>query len=137
MQARQRPQEQRRGAPKAHPDADLAGRECGVTEGGKLWRQLAARSAPAPHGCSRVSLLCALRLALYIDDQDADLLAAELRKRVDERADAEGKPMAEIVREALEQHLAQPLDSVQDLFDDTFGSVVDAWAPPRDEWDRR
>ncbi len=44
--------------------------------------------------------------------------------------------MAEVVREALERHLAQPLDSVQDLLDDTFGSVADAWAPPRDEWDR-
>ena len=63
-------------------------------------------------------------------------LPAELRKRVDERADAEGKPMAEVVREALEHHLAQPLDSVLDVLDDTFGSVVDAWAPPRDEWDR-
>ena len=44
--------------------------------------------------------------------------------------------MAEVVREALEHHLAQPLDSVQGLLDDTFGSVVDAWAPPRYEWDR-
>jgi hypothetical protein len=39
-------------------------------------------------------------------------------------------------REALEHHLAQPLDSVDDVLDDNFGSVVDAWAPPRDEWDR-
>jgi predicted DNA-binding protein len=63
-------------------------------------------------------------------------LPAELRKRVDERADAEGKPMAEVVREALEHHLAQPPDTVLDVLDDTFGSVLDAWAPPRDERDR-
>jgi hypothetical protein len=44
--------------------------------------------------------------------------------------------MAEIVREALEHHLAQPPDNVVDVLDDTFGSVVDAWAPSRDEWDR-
>jgi hypothetical protein len=37
--------------------------------------------------------------------------------------------MAEIVREALEHHLAQPRGDVQDLLDETFGSVTDAWAP--------
>jgi metal-responsive CopG/Arc/MetJ family transcriptional regulator len=62
-------------------------------------------------------------------------LPEDLRRRVDQRADVEGKSMAEVVREALENHLAQPRD-VQDLLDETFGSVVDAWAPPREEWDR-
>ncbi len=64
-------------------------------------------------------------------------LPAELRRRVDERADVEGKSMAEVVREALERHLAERDADSQVVLDETYGSVVDAWVPPRDEWDRR
>ena len=63
-------------------------------------------------------------------------LPEDLRRRVDQLADVEGKSMAEVVREALEHHLAQPRDDVQDVLEETFASVVDAWAPPREEWDR-
>ena len=40
MQARQRPQ-RAWGTERANQDADIAGRECGVTKGGKVWRQFA------------------------------------------------------------------------------------------------
>ena len=40
MQARQRPQ-RAWSTERANQDADIAGRECGVTKGGKVWRQLA------------------------------------------------------------------------------------------------
>jgi metal-responsive CopG/Arc/MetJ family transcriptional regulator len=63
-------------------------------------------------------------------------LPEDLRRRVDERAEAEGKPMAEVVREALEHHLTQRPDDVQGVLDATFGAVQDAGAPSRDEWDR-
>jgi Ribbon-helix-helix protein, copG family len=91
---------------------------------------------PSPRVASESPYRCAVYLRCISMTRTQIYLPAELRQRVDERADAEGKAMAEVVREALEHYLAQPLDSVQDLLEDTFGSVVDAWAPPRDEWDR-
>ena len=62
-------------------------------------------------------------------------LPDDLRARVDERALAEGKTMAEVVRDALEQYVTAPLDLEQAL-DSTFGAVPRVVVPSRDEWDR-
>jgi predicted DNA-binding protein len=62
-------------------------------------------------------------------------LSRDLRARVDERAEAEGKTMAEVVREAVERYVEDPLDVEAEL-DATFGAVPTAEVPSRDEWDR-
>jgi predicted DNA-binding protein len=67
------------------------------------------------------------RTQIYLPD--------ELRARVDERAHAEGKTMAEVVRDAIEQYVEAPLDPA-DALDSTFGSVPRVVVPSRDEWDR-
>jgi predicted DNA-binding protein len=63
-------------------------------------------------------------------------LPEDLRHRVDERARVEGKAMAEVIREAIERHLDEAAEMIDEALDATFGSVPDAWVPPRDEWDR-
>ncbi len=62
-------------------------------------------------------------------------LSRDLRARVDERAEAEGKTMAEVVREAVERYVEAPLDVEAEL-DATFGAVPGVEVPSRDEWDR-
>lgn len=62
-------------------------------------------------------------------------LSRDLRARVDERAEAEGKTMAEVVREAVERYVNVPLDVEAEL-DATFGAVPTVEVPSRDEWDR-
>jgi predicted DNA-binding protein len=62
-------------------------------------------------------------------------LSRDLRARVDERAEAEGKTMAEVVREAVERYVDVPLD-VDAALDATFGAVPTVEVPSRDEWDR-
>jgi predicted DNA-binding protein len=62
-------------------------------------------------------------------------LTQELRARIDERARAEGKTMAEVVRDAVERYVGDPLD-VDEALDATFGAVPRVVVPSRDEWDR-
>ncbi|MGH9234558.1 MAG: CopG family transcriptional regulator [Acidimicrobiales bacterium] len=62
-------------------------------------------------------------------------LTDELRARIDDRARAEGKTMAEVVRDAVEQYVSAP-DDVGAALDATFGAVSAAVVPSRDEWDR-
>ena len=62
-------------------------------------------------------------------------LTQELRARIDERARVEGKTMAEVVRDAVERYVADPLDADEAL-DATFGAVAEVAVPSRDEWDR-
>jgi predicted DNA-binding protein len=59
----------------------------------------------------------------------------EQRRRLDERGQREGRPMAALVREAVDRYLeAWPDASV--ALRETFGSLPDLEAPPRDEWVR-
>jgi hypothetical protein len=64
----------------------------------------------------------------------------EQRVRLDQRAGAERKTLAEVVREAVDRHLADEVDDPerQRVRDETFGSCPDfgALVPSRDEWDR-
>jgi predicted DNA-binding protein len=62
-------------------------------------------------------------------------LTQELRARIDERARAEGKTMAEVVRDAVERYVADPLD-LDEALDATFGAVAEVVVPSRGEWDR-
>jgi predicted DNA-binding protein len=62
-------------------------------------------------------------------------LTDDLRARIDARARAEGKTMAEVVREAVERYVDEPA-YVEAALDATFGSVRRVLVPSQDEWDR-
>ena len=59
----------------------------------------------------------------------------EQRRRLDERGQREGRPMAALVREAVDRYLADTPVAAKQL-DETFGSLPELDVPPRDEWDR-
>jgi hypothetical protein len=50
-------------------------------------------------------------------------------------SEAEGIPMAEVVRRALDQYLDDDVDAAEALRS-TFGAAPDAASPSRDEWQR-
>jgi predicted DNA-binding protein len=62
-------------------------------------------------------------------------LTEEQRSRIDRVSEAEGIPMAEVVRRALDQYLGDDVDAAAALRS-TFGAVPEATSPARDEWQR-
>lgn len=62
-------------------------------------------------------------------------LTAEQRDRIDRTARARGVTMAEVIRTALDEYLADDVDPVASLAA-TFGADPDVSVPTRDEWDR-
>jgi predicted DNA-binding protein len=62
-------------------------------------------------------------------------LTEEQRTRIDRVSEAEGIPMAEVVRRALDQYLGEDVDAAEALRS-TFGAAPDAMPPSRDEWQR-
>jgi hypothetical protein len=60
----------------------------------------------------------------------------EQRRRLDARARSEGKTLAEVVREAVDAHIAREPRDLAQVLDESFGSLPDIEVPPRDEWDR-
>jgi predicted DNA-binding protein len=62
-------------------------------------------------------------------------LPENLRARIDDRARAEGKTMAEVIRDAVEQYVPAVEDADVAL-DATFGAVRSVSVPSRDEWHR-
>jgi len=57
------------------------------------------------------------------------------RRKIDHLSTAEGVPMAEIVRRALDEYLHDDIDATAALAH-TFGAAPAASVPPRDEWRR-
>ncbi len=57
------------------------------------------------------------------------------RHRIDQVTAAEGIPMAEVIRRALDEYLGDEADATVALRS-TFGAVPDATSPSRDEWQR-
>jgi predicted DNA-binding protein len=62
-------------------------------------------------------------------------LPDDLRARIDDRARAEGKTMAEVIRDAVEQYVPG-VEELDTALDATFGAVPTVAVPSRDEWDR-
>lgn len=62
-------------------------------------------------------------------------LTGEQRSRIDQVSEAEGIPMAEVVRRALDKYLAEEVDAT-DALSATFGAAPEATSPSRDEWQR-
>jgi predicted phage gp36 major capsid-like protein len=71
-------------------------------------------------------------------------LTAEQRRQIEELRAHDGRTLAEVVRTALDEYLASHASTAEEArraemqraFDDSFGSVPDLEAPPREEWDR-
>jgi hypothetical protein len=64
-------------------------------------------------------------------------LTEEQRERLDERARREGKSLAQVIREAVDIHVAKSSrERTQAVLDATYGSMPDLEVPSRDEWDR-
>lgn len=59
----------------------------------------------------------------------------EQRQRIDRAAVTKGITMAELVREAVDEYLADEDDPVEVLAS-TFGAAPDAVTPSRDDWHR-
>jgi predicted DNA-binding protein len=62
-------------------------------------------------------------------------LTEEQRRRIDQLTAAEGIPMAEVVRRALDEYLDDHSDPSAALRA-TFGTLADANAPSREHWQR-
>lgn len=62
-------------------------------------------------------------------------LTREQRRRLDERRRKERRPLAELIREALDTYLAdRPVDPTAAL-NSSFGALPRLEVPSRDEWD--
>ena len=60
----------------------------------------------------------------------------EQRRKLDARAQREGKTLAQVVREAVDAYIAQEPPKLEVILDETFGSIPGLKVPPRKEWDR-
>lgn len=63
-------------------------------------------------------------------------LTVDQRRRLDERARRDGRTLAHVIREAVDEYLAGEPD-LEQVLDETFGSMPDLEVPARGEWARR
>ncbi len=63
-------------------------------------------------------------------------LTREQRRRLDERRRRERRPLAELIREALDVYLADQAVDQTAALDATFGALPGLQVPDRDEWER-
>ena len=63
-------------------------------------------------------------------------LTKEQRARLDDLRRREGKSLAEVIREAVEEYLDRPHETIEQALEATAGSVPDLEVPPRSEWGR-
>lgn len=63
-------------------------------------------------------------------------LTSEQRRRLDERARREGKTLAQVIRDAVDAHLAEIGGDARAALAATFGVAPNLEVPSRDEWDR-
>jgi hypothetical protein len=63
-------------------------------------------------------------------------LTADQRLRLDERGRKQRRPLAELVREAVDAYLSDKSVDPAAALDSTFGALPALKVPSRDEWDR-
>jgi len=64
-------------------------------------------------------------------------LTPEQRERLDAIRGRDGRSLAAVVREAVDQYVGRShAESVQEALDATYGTMSDVEVPSRDEWDR-
>ncbi len=79
-----------------------------------------------------------LYAALYMAATRTQIyLTSEQRERLDAIRGRDGRSLAAVVREAVDQYVGSShAESVQEALDATYGTMPDLEAPARDEWDR-
>ncbi len=73
---------------------------------------------------------------LYMSGRTQIYLTTEQRKRLDELALAQGKSLAQVIREAVTAYIAEAPPEADKALSATFGAAPEAQIPSRDEWDR-
>jgi hypothetical protein len=63
-------------------------------------------------------------------------LTPEQRRRLDAIGRREGKPLAALIREAVDAYLADSGPGPDQVLQATFGALPDLEVPSRDEWRR-
>jgi predicted DNA-binding protein len=58
------------------------------------------------------------------------------RRRLDEIRRRDGRTLAEVIREAIDEYLEHSGEGIDEAWDATAGSMPDLEVPSRDEWDR-
>ena len=64
-------------------------------------------------------------------------LTQEQRKRLDTRGGREGKTLATLIREAVDEYLQEEPGPTDVALDSTFGRLPEIEAPERSEWNGR
>jgi hypothetical protein len=75
-----------------------------------------------------VLYMAALRTQIYLTE--------EQRSRLDALGRRDGKPLAALVREAVDEYLDHGAPDADAALDATFGALPQLEVPSRDEWDR-
>ena len=73
---------------------------------------------------------------LYMSTRTQIYLTEKQRMRLDDMCRHEGKKLAELVREAVDQFLDLRRPAIDATLDKTFGVAPHLVIPSRDEWDR-
>jgi hypothetical protein len=73
--------------------------------------------------------MAALRTQIY--------LTSEQRRRLDALARAEGRPLAGVIREAVDEYLDRVAPDAEEALAATFGAAPGFAVPSRAEWDHR
>lgn len=63
-------------------------------------------------------------------------LTREQRNRLDARSGREGKTLAALIREAVDEYLVDEAGQARTALEETFGKLPALEVPPREEWDR-
>jgi hypothetical protein len=80
---------------------------------------------------------CLLYAVLYMASTRTQIyLTDDQRRLLDARGRRTGKPLARMIREAVDQYLADTSIDADEALSETFGSVPDLELPSRDHWDR-
>ena len=63
-------------------------------------------------------------------------LTKRQRQRLDEIRRRDGRTLAEVIREAVDQYIENSGESIEEALEATAGMLPDLEVPSRDEWDR-
>jgi hypothetical protein len=74
---------------------------------------------------------------LYMATRTQIYLTEEQRAGLDELGRREKKKLAELIRQAVDDYLAEKRQDLQAALNQTFGLAPDASFPSRDEWEHR
>ncbi len=78
-----------------------------------------------------------LYTALYMAATRTQIyLTEEQRARLDALGRRDGKPLAALVRDAVDEYLDHSAPDADAALEATFGALPDLVVPSRDEWDR-